>query len=131
MKKSHSIIFCFLFLGLIQCKNDDIKDVEKNAATLGNLQCQAQELRDKRFHLADEIRFADDSLRLFNQPINPARLELFDSLKVVLAIQTDQMSKRINQHLDSLWKNSYPNEVQRQKLDIAVIAYMNQNCPMK
>ena len=130
MKRSNYLLAIILILGFSNCQNSPQSvNVEKDASELGSLQCKAQELRVKRFRLADDMRFADDSLRLFKKSIDPSREKAFDSLKVILATQTDQMSKKINQHLDSLWKNGYQEESQRKKLDAAVITYMNKNCP--
>ena len=124
LKINHFIIFG-AFLALVACKNSPNEaKITEDATVLGTIQCEAQNLRTRRFKLANDIDIVQNQ-----QKPDPATVQSLDSLKKELTLQTDLLAQRIKKHQDSLYQNTYQEEAMRKKLDEALIKFIKNKCP--
>ena len=93
-------------VGLMSCKEQ--KSVDAEVQGMADLECRAIELRKERFKLADNIRFAQDSLIHTKSHTDSVRiaqeLDAFTKHKQELLDSSNQLADSIKQQLDSLQK---------------------------
>ncbi len=121
----------FLLIALIVshfgCANDSVRD--KDVAILANLECQARQLKEQRFRVANEIRLRGDSLMKANIPLTEAQKMEEDSLKQTLTVQTGELATRLTFVMDSLFEAHYKTIEQREAFDQALAKKVEEICP--
>ena len=113
-----------LFFG---CQSNSVKD--EDVALMTDLECQARQLKEQRFRVANEIRLRGDSLMKANIPLTEAQKAEEDSLKQTLTVQTSALAKRLTFVMDSLFDAHYQTLAQRDAFDQALAKKVEEVCP--
>lgn len=116
-----------LALGFLGCTNNSVRD--EDVAILANLECQARQLKEQRFQVANEIRLRGDSLMKANIPLTEAQKMEEDSLKQTLTVQTGELATRLTFVMDSLFEAHYKTIEQREAFDKALAKKVEEICP--
>lgn len=96
-------ILPFVFFFLISCNSDKRHDSKVDIDDLAHLHCEASQLKDARFKLADSIRFLQDStshhLEASNGNVAEWKLELerMEEKKLILANESRNLGDSIRQ----------------------------------
>ena len=105
---SRITIFVIFLTILTSCKNKK-QDLNNMAGSFADIECRAMALREKRFALANQIRFTQDTLMHASKITDTARLKT--NLKAynfqkenILQISLN-LADSIKHHLDSLMQN--------------------------
>lgn len=123
-KKLLLVSLTVLFFG---CANDVVRD--EDVALLANLECQARQLKEQRFQVANELRLRGDSLMKANIPLTEAQRMEEDSLKQTLTVQTGTLATRLTFVMDSLFEAHYQTIEQRESFDKALAKKVGEICP--
>ncbi len=117
-----------LTIGLFcRCQNNAVQD--QDVALLADLECQARQLKEQRFQVANELRLRGDSLMRANIPLTEAQREEEDSLKQTLTVQTGTLATRLTFVMDSLFEAHYKTMEQREAFDKALAKKVAEICP--
>jgi len=113
-----------LFCG---CQNNAVQD--EDVALMADLQCQARQLKEQRFRVANEIRLRGDSLMKADVPLSDAQRAEEDSLKQTLTVQTGALATRLTFVMDSIFDAHYQTVEQREAFDQALAKKVAEVCP--
>lgn len=101
--------FIFIFCSATSCNNNEIKkkpDIQAIGEYFADIECRAIQLREHWFHLANEIRFIQDTIAKKNDKVEKARLkrklEELNILKESILQSSLTIADSIHQILDSL-----------------------------
>lgn len=124
----------FILLVLTSCQSvPSSQDVEKDAQALAALYCRAQDLREERFKLADDIRFLEDSIATFpDAPETTTRKQTLIDLQGTtddMWLRTKKLADSIDNLLSDFYKEKYPEKEDRSRLDEALMQVINSECP--
>lgn len=123
-----SLTIWVVFAGLLYgCQNNTVRD--EDVALLAELDCQARELKERRFRIANELRQRSDSLMKADIPLTETQQAEEDSLKQMLTVQTGALATRITFVLDSLFEAHYQTMEQREAFDQALAKKVAEVCP--
>ena len=113
------ILLTLLFLAA--CGQEDAA-VNKDGATLATLNCKAKKLQDARFKLADDIRFAEDSLlaQKGDTLLLKKRLELLNGQIEGLHQRTRIVADSFTLVMGQMHQTRYKNPESRKALDVAI-----------
>lgn len=102
------MIGAFVLVCIVSCENKQAV-LQKKAYEFASLECKAIKLREKRFALANEIRFTTDSIRQFSKATDTSqlhrKLELYNKNKETMLQQSLAVAQTIQHELSSLMKN--------------------------
>lgn len=111
MMKHLKLNLFFLLVNLTyscQRAKPDIKGIADNFA---DMECRAISLREKRFELANQIRFTQDSVLHNSDSVKlKIKLAVFDQEKEGLLKQSQSLADSIRLKLNDLMKNQLKNE---------------------
>ena len=96
---------------------------------MADLQCQARQLKEQRFRVANEIRLRGDSLMKADVPLSDAQRAEEDSLKQTLTVQTGALATRLTFVMDSIFDAHYQTVEQREAFDQALAKKVAEVCP--
>lgn len=91
-----------------------------DAEQMASLQCAARQLRNERFEAANQIRLKEENMLQKGEKITPDYLLKNDSIAKDLTKRTGDLAAKINNTLDSCFKNKYKTIDQRLRFDKAV-----------
>lgn len=104
-----------------------------NSQLLAGLYCEAKFLRIQRFELADQIRFAEDSLSKIRSDDQHTtlilRLDSLQNLIEPLAKQTKALADSIHATQQGFYQKFYNTKEKRTVLDQAFQKRIQENCP--
>jgi len=129
--KVNSIVWTIMgSLTMLGCqKNDNDKEqLDKDAKLMAALECEARQLKEERFKIANDIRFMEDSLMKHHIPLTTSQIQEIDSIKTVLTIRTGKLADKITKTMDSLFIASYQTPEQRQTFDAATEKMLQEVC---
>ncbi len=109
LKETRVVVLAILFFSCQQ----SAKHAKSSVMRMADLECRAISLREQRFALANEIRFAQDTLLHFSTTKDTATLsdslQIFLQKKEILLQASLQLADTIHKQLDSLRKFSFKN----------------------
>ncbi len=118
--KKSLLIFKFL---VISC-NKPATDMDTIVNHLANLECTAISLREQRFHIADQIRFTQDTLQHSNNKEDSVRLlsklQHLNEEKEKVLQQTQSVANMITVKIDSLRQHVLINSNKRKLFNAAL-----------
>lgn len=106
-------------IGLLRCEKNTDGSLEKDAALMAALRCEARQLKEERFRAANDIRFLEDSLAKNKTALSAVQRREIDSIQNIYTLRTGQLADKITQTMDSLFAGRYQTPEQRQALDEA------------
>ncbi len=109
------------------CQTNAVRD--EDVALLADLECQARQLKEQRFQVANELRLRGDSLMKANILLTDAQRKEEDSLKQTLTVQTGKLATRLTFVMDSLFEAHYKTIEQREAFDLALAKKVGEICP--
>lgn len=112
---------------LFGCSGGSVVE-EADVALMADLRCEAQQLKDKRFKIANDLRFRNDSLAKLNIPLTYLQKQEEDSIRQWLTLRTGEVADRLTHTMDSLFKIHYKTVEQRQVFDVAVEKKVQEIC---
>lgn len=119
------ILSSLLVLG---CKKDNQAQLENDAQLMAKLECQARQLKEERFKVANDIRFMEDSLTKNKLRLSPKKIAEIDSVKESYTIRTGELADKITKTMDSLFSTTYHTPEERQQLDEATEKVLQKIC---
>lgn len=119
------ILSSLLVLG---CKKDNQAQLENDAQLMAKLECQARQLKEERFKVANDIRFMEDSLTKNKLRLSPKKIAEIDSVKESYTIRTGELADKITKTMDSLFSTTYHSPEERQQLDEATEKVLQKIC---
>lgn len=121
------LLCIFLSGGLLTgCNPNAVRD--EDVAMLADLECQARQLKEQRFRVANELRLRGDSLMKANISLTEAQRSEEDSLKQTLTEQTGELATRLTFVMDSLFEAHYETIEQREEFDQALAKKVGEVC---
>jgi hypothetical protein len=104
--------------------------LQQDGATLAILNCKAKKLQDARFKLADDIRFAEDSLleHKGDTLLLKKRLELLNGQIDGLHQQTRIMADSFTRVMNTMHQARYKSLESRKALDAATAKALESRC---
>jgi hypothetical protein len=118
------IVLLSLWLGGCQEKSIHEEDVE----LMARLQCEARQLKEERFRIANDLRFRGDSLMKLNISLTETQKQQEDSIKQALTLRTGEVAVRLMRTMDSLFEAHYQSVELRQQFDAAVEKKLGEMC---
>lgn len=134
MVKSKSMkvnIFIWAIVGsltMLGCKKNNQEQLDKDAKLMATLECEARQLKEERFKIANEMRFMEDSLAKCKIALTAAQSQQMDSVKNVYTVRTGALADKITKTMDSLFSMTYHNPEERQQLDEATEIVLQKIC---
>ena len=128
------LLTCLLVVSCGNLTNNTQHTMHQHAEILSELQCQAKELQQKRFKLAEKKFMLEDSLlQVTDQDLiqDSIRKEL-DKITVegeLLQAKTRILADSIQSILNNWWKNEYRDTALRRHLDIILDSTFIAKCP--
>lgn len=120
MKKRLLAFVVFLFFYLTSCHRQNVMDEKANY--IAGLECRAVLLREQRFALANQLRFAQDTLLQKKGSYDTIRLvqkiESFKKTKVRLLQESLQLADTIHLALDSIRKFAFTGNDDKRFFDL-------------
>lgn len=126
-KGVYSGLVILTFLVNFGCQNEAAQDGD--VALMANLECQARQLKEQRFRVANQLRLRDDSLMTAKVSRTVAQIAEADSLKETLTRQTSALATRLTTALDSLFETQYKTKESREAFDRAMAQKVREICP--
>ncbi len=124
MKKNWLLIA--LTISFLGCNENSVRD--EDVALMADLECQARQLKEQRFQVANELRLRGDSLMKANVALTEVQKAEEDSLKQILTVQTSELATRVTYVMDSLFDAHYKTIEQREAFDEAVAKKVEEVC---
>ncbi len=121
-----TLLLIALTVSLVSCDENSVRD--EDIDLMAELECQARQLKEQRFQVANELRLRGDSLMKANIPLTEAQKAEEDSLKQTLTEQTGQLATRLTFVMDSLFDARYKSIEQREAFDVAVAKKLDEIC---
>ncbi|MEZ4901128.1 MAG: hypothetical protein R2822_04900 [Spirosomataceae bacterium] len=130
VKMKFNILICFVVSSLTiwGCQKADSAQLEKDAKTMAILQCEARQLKDERFKIANDIRYMEDSLMKNKIPLSISQSHYIDSIKNIYTVRTGLLATKITKTMDSLFATNYKTLEQRQVFDTATEKILHNIC---
>lgn len=124
-------IFVWAIMGsltMLGCQKNDKEQLDKDAKLMATLECEARQLKEERFKIANDIRFMEDSLMKHHISLTTSQSREIDSIKKVLTIRTGKLADKITKTMDSLFVTNYQTPEQRQTFDAATEKMLQEVC---
>lgn len=124
-------IFVWIVIGgltMLGCQKSDQEQLQKDAKQMATLECEARQLKEERFKIANDIRFMEDSLMKHHISLTASQSQQIDSIKTVLTMRTGQLADKITKAMDSLFTTTYQTPQQRQTFDVAKEKMLEEVC---
>lgn len=124
-------IFIWAIVGsltMLGCKKNNQEQLDKDAKLMATLECEARQLKEERFKIANEMRFMEDSLAKYKIALTAAQSQQMDSVKNVYTVRTGALADKITKTMDSLFSMTYHNPEERQQLDEATEIVLQKIC---
>lgn len=102
---------------------------DQDIALMAGLECQARQLKEERFRVANELRLRGDSLLKANSTLTDWQRVEEDSIKEALTVQTGELAARLTFVMDSLFEKHYKTVEQREEFDKALAKKVGELCP--
>ena len=102
---------------------------DQDIALMAGLECQARQLKEERFRVANELRLRGDSLMKANSTLTDRQRVEEDSIKEALTVQTGELAARLTFVMDSLFEKHYKTVEQREEFDKALAKKVGELCP--
>ena len=102
---------------------------DQDIALMAGLECQARQLKEERFRVANELRLRGDSLLKANSTLTDRQRVEEDSIKEALTVQTGELAARLTFVMDSLFEKHYKTVEQREEFDKALAKKVGDLCP--
>lgn len=123
------LICCFL----LKCgTKPDIQNIDRESKHWAALYCEARELRDRRFELADLIRYAEDTLKKMQNDqanIYSARLDSLRALVQPVTAKSALLADSITSLQQKLYASTLHSQKARKNLDQAFHKAIQEICP--
>lgn len=113
---------------MLGCQKNKGEQLNNDAKLMATLQCEARQLKEERFKIANDIRFMEDSLMKQNISLTTAQSQHIDSIKTVLTMRTGKLADKITKTMDSLFAVSYQTPEQRRAFDEATEKQLREVC---
>lgn len=111
----------------VGCTKNAVQD--QDIELMAGLECQARQLKEERFRIANEFRLRGDSLMKANSALTDRQRVEEDSIKEVLTVQTGELATRLTFVMDSLFEKHYKTVEQREAFDNALAKKVGEECP--
>ena len=124
-------IFIWAIVGsltMLGCQKNNQEQLDKDAKLMATLECEARQLKEERFKIANEMRFMEDSLAKYKIALTAAQSQQMDSVKNVYTVRTGALADKITKTMDSLFSMTYHNPEERQQLDEATEIVLQKIC---
>ena len=112
---------------LMNCIPDSVQD--QDIELMARLECQARQLKEERFRVANELRLRGDSLMKAKSTLTDRQRVEEDSIKESLTVQTGELAMRLTFVMDSLFEQRYKTVEQREVFDKALAKKVGEVCP--
>jgi hypothetical protein len=116
------------YLSVLGCQKNNQEQLDKDAKLMATLECEARQLKEERFKIANDIRFMEDSLMKHHIPLTASQRQQIDSVKTVLTMRTGKLADKITKTMDSLFVANYQTPEQRQTFDAATEKMLQEVC---
>ncbi len=103
--------------------------LEEDIKLMAQLECQARQLKEERFQVANLLRLRADSLMKANSVLTAKQKAEEDSLKETLTVRTGELATRLTYVMDSLFEARYQTVAQREAFDEALARKVEEVCP--
>ncbi len=121
MKPSKLFLHFILLSAVFSCSNP-VADLNKTVKDFADLECRAISLREKRFDLANQIRFTQDTLLDTHHKADTvklkSRLEMLNREKQVVLQSSLALADSIHTVLESLQKNQLADEKDKKQFNL-------------
>jgi hypothetical protein len=111
--------------------NDTFPEKAKMVKSLADLECRAIELKNKRFQLADNIRFAQDTLLHFKSTTDTILLELrlkeWDIQKLLLVNKSLALADSIKLQMEIIMSRYFTDKKKEQEFNVLLDAALKKN----
>ena len=111
----------------VSCTKNPVQD--EDIKLMAGLECQARQLKEERFRVANELRLRGDSLMKANSALTERQRVEEDSIKEALTVQTGELATRLTFVMDSLFEKHYKTVEQRETFDKALAKKVSELCP--
>lgn len=111
----------------VSCTKNTVQD--EDIKLMAGLECQARQLKEERFRVANELRLRGDSLMKANSALTERQRVEEDSIKEALTVQTGELATRLTFVMDSLFEKHYKTVEQRETFDKALAKKVSELCP--
>lgn len=111
----------------VSCTKNSVQD--EDIKLMAGLECQARQLKEERFRVANELRLRGDSLMKANSALTERQRVEEDSIKEALTVQTGELATRLTFVMDSLFEKHYKTVEQRETFDKALAKKVSELCP--
>jgi hypothetical protein len=129
MRKIEFLGWAFLVSFFVSgCGKNTDEQLQKDAALMASLECEARHLKDERFKVANDIRLMEDSLAKQKIALTALQSREIDSVTNVYTLRTGALADKITKTMDSLFAASYQTAPQRQALDEATEKKLQEVC---
>lgn len=116
-----------LVISTISCTKKGVQD--QDIELMARLECQARQLKEERFRVANELRLRGDSLMKARSTLTDRQRVEEDSIKESLTLQTGELAMRLTFVMDSLFEQRYKTVEQREVFDKALAKKVGEVCP--
>lgn len=113
---------------VMSCQKMDQAQLEKDAQLMAKLECEARQLKEERFKVANDIRFMEDSLAKNKIGLSLQKAAEIDSVKEYYTLRTGELADKITKTMDSLFSTTYHSPEERQQLDEATEKVLQKIC---
>jgi hypothetical protein len=113
---------------LLRCEKNTDEQLEKDVTLMASLECEARQLKEERFTIANEFRFMEDSLAKHKIPLSASQSQHIDSVKNAYTLRTVELADKITKTMDSLFAVSYQTPEQRHAFDEATEKKLGEVC---
>lgn len=113
MKKLTFLLCCIIVVFIFSCQSDKT-DIKELVDKFADLECRAITLREKRFELANQMRFTQDTLLQITNKADTSRFNLklayYNKDKEAVLQQSLSLADSIRTALNDLMKNKLTKE---------------------
>lgn len=113
-------------IAITSCTEQGVQ--EEDIALMAQLECQARQLKEERFQVANMLRLRADSLMNANSVLTARQKAEEDSLKETLTVRTGELATRLTYVMDSLFDVRYKTVAQREVFDEALARKVEEVC---
>lgn len=128
LKRGQQWLVVFLVaIAFTSCTEQGVQ--EEDIELMAQLECQARQLKEERFQVANLLRLRADSLMKANSVLTARQKAEDDSLKETLTVRTGELATRLTYVMDSLFDARYKTVAQREVFDEALARKVEEVCP--
>lgn len=113
---------------MMSCQENAKQQLEKDAKLMATLECEARQLKEYRFKVANDIRFMEDSLMKTAKALTATQSKEIDSIRNELTLRTGGLADKITKTMDSLFTLQYKTTEQRHEFDVATEKILQEVC---